>query len=192
MFGGISTKRTCSGCGVTYLWNQGLEWDSFAVAVPECFDEYKKLLTYQDNRFGLLPLRRLLVDAYYAQHPPCLEIQIFLGISRDLRADSVQNIPIYLLSLFLAFEKNVDHERIPLEVQNIKLNIIKKKIEFLELKKPTMKYELCMYDLWDIVKDTRLSREEYTYLMLRFAEKTWDAWHEYHAFIKKIYLTHKI
>ena len=191
MFGPVKSERKCPGCATVFKRDPTNEkWDELGVASPECYRFFLKVVQYHDFRFSFLPLRHLISAAYALQHLPRLEIQIALKIDRDARARSVQDVPLHLLQLFLTFEKSFEAERAQSEVDVISRKIVESHKLFLEFKRPNGVFELRAFDLWNAIDYTKLNVDEYVYLMRRFAEKTWDAWFEYHDFIRKLYKTY--
>jgi len=161
------------------------------VASPECYEVFLKIISYNDVRFSFLPLKKLIISAYAVQHLSCLEVQIALGIDRDARASSVQDIPLHLLRLFLTVEKGFSTEKVEKEFDDVRQKILEKRIIFLEPKRTKGLIELRATDVWDSINYAKLTQEEYVDLMRRFAETTWDAWFEYHDFVRNIYKTHR-
>jgi hypothetical protein len=191
MFGPVKSERKCPGCATVFKRDMANEkWDELGVASPECYYFFLKVVQYNDFRFSFLPLRHLICAAYALQHLPRLEIQIALKIDRDARARSVQNVPLHLLYLFLTFEKGFSVERVQSEVDAISRKIVANRKLFLECNRPSGAFELRAGNLWGAIDYTKLSLDEYVYLIRRFAEKTWDAWFEYHDFIRKLYKTY--
>jgi hypothetical protein len=76
------------------------------------------------------------------------------------------------------------------EVDAISRKIVANRKLFLECNRPSGAFELRAGNLWGAIDYTKLSLDEYVYLIRRFAEKTWDAWFEYHDFIRKLYKTY--
>ena len=180
--------RECPGCLSRYSPDDcpvdRTTVDKYGVMSPECVKAYADVLAYEYRRYRHSPVHQLLIDGVALQHPPHLDVQVILGIDRYLVAASVQILPMHLMSLYLAFERRLDPQRVEKEMKFVRENVIKNKIEFLELSAPKKFNCLRMIDLLEGVNSRKLLLDEFSGFIYKFADATWYAWSDHHLTIK--------
>jgi len=182
--------RECPGCSAKFQKRDGF-CDKYGVMSQECYRSFLAVVSYEQRRYGTPHIHRLLVDACFVQHPPHLDVQIILGIEKQLIAESVQNITVHLVALHLVFERRVEVVRVSREMDNFLINVQKQKVEFLELQPPRSVGSVRVIDLFQSVTAQQLTFDEYAGLIEKYADEAWDAWSAHHVFIRKIYDKYK-
>lgn len=185
--------RQCHGCKSLFPFQESLEHYQFAgigkygIATPECLAAYFDILAKENELYGYPPAHRLIVDAYSVQHPRIEEWQKKFNIELRLVRASIQSVPVHLIALYCAIEKQMDLRSIAKVMDAILTNMSKHDIQFNELKSPT---ELGFIKVGD-VKEAFFAKEctldEYTKLADNWARAAWDAWQEHHATIRHWY-----
>jgi len=93
------SRTTCPGCGLVLPLHTG-PTHAYVGASPACWELYRRLKADPFARREGSPLRRLVVDAYAAQHPG----------SPNRR--SVQSVAVHLMGLCVRLEREGEQRRL--------------------------------------------------------------------------------
>jgi hypothetical protein len=180
------TYSKCPGCGTNYLYKEYPADNRYGIMSQECRAAFDELLAKESMNFGYPPAHRLVVDAYFAQHPPHVEIQKKLGIEKRFIDASVQSVVIHLIALYLAIEKKVELSSIAKHMAHVLDNINKNSTPFFLLEPPTALGKVMIQNL---ICTTNI--ETYTQIAWQWANNVWDAWSIHHSYIKNLYENNK-
>ena len=176
----------CPGCHIILQATDYPADNRYGIASASCRKLFDEIIVKEGELYGYPPAHRLIVDAYGVQHPPRLNVQTELGISKRLVDASVQSVAIHLIALYAALEKNVPLLEISDIMRRVLSHMNPKKLSFPELLPPENLGKVRVDDVHkEVMKN--LTLDEYTKLALSWAQCAWDAWSQEHNQIRYWY-----
>lgn len=182
----ISQTRQCPGCKVILPYDDYPASDRYGILSPECRKSFDEILVKESEYFGYPPVHRLIVDAYALQHPPCLQRQSALNISKRFIDASIQSIGIHLLALYCAFEQKKELRSIASVMGHILANMAARNEVFENLQSPLNVGEIKVIDVRKAM-EALVTLEEYNKVAWDWAHSVWLAWAEHHDKVRQWY-----
>lgn len=179
----------CPGCNSMLPATDYPADNRYGVSSAACRQAFDEIITQEGAQFEYPAGHRLVVDAYWAQHPPRHAIQRELGISERFVAASIQSVSIHLIALYLALEKKVPLNDVAFHMNRVLAHMSERGANFKELTPPDNLGSLCAADVRDMMREP-LTLEAYEKIGWRWAGAVWDAWKEHHAVIRSLYETY--
>ena len=179
--------RQCPGCKTTSPLYDYPADNRYGVLSPECRATFDEILVKEGELFGYPEAHRLIVDAYWVQHPPHSKVQEELGISKRFVDASIQSIGIHLIALYLAIEKKIALKNIGSRMDHILNYINKHKLSFERLESPCDLGVIKALDVKNVINTKSLTLKEYTNLAWSWAESVWQAWSKQHKTVQNWY-----
>jgi hypothetical protein len=176
----------CPGCKIMLAATDYPADNRYGVSSAACRQAFDEILMQEGSQFGYPAVHRLIVDAYWAQHPPRHAIQQELGISERFIAASIQSISIHLIALYLALEKKVALKEIASHMDRILAHMSERGASFKELMPPEDLGSLRAADVRDMIQEP-LTLDVYEKIAWAWSNAVWDAWKEHHAVIRSLY-----
>jgi len=131
---------------------------------PGCWQIFGQVQADEAHRFGYPPARRLVVDAYMAQHPGD-------GSGRRDR----QSVFVHLAGLCAVLELQLP----PSSVINVLRRVLQQRRDFPVLARGDGPGELTVLDLVDVRDLTEYDRRAQAW-----ARSVWQTWEQHHALIR--------
>lgn len=189
----IKTKLSthmCPGCTTEFKKSESVEHyrsagiGRYGVASPECLATFFAVLARENELYGYPAAHRLIIDAYAAQHPRNADLQKKLGIEERLIAASIQSVPVHLIAIYCALEKQIPLEDIAPIMDRVLSAMNAHGIEFDNLSAPADLGDMNVAKVKQLFFSKEYTLEEYTELAFEWARVVWNAWQKEHAIIR--------
>jgi hypothetical protein len=182
--------RKCPGCHIKLSYQDYPADNRYGVHSAECRAQLDEILVKEGARFGYPAVHRLIIDSYWAQHPPHAHIQKELNIDQRFIAASIQSIGIHLIALHLSMVEKMELKGIRIEMDRIITKMNQNNISFDSLKAPEDLGSIKAADVNAAFTDD-LSLDDYDKLAWQWAHAVWKAWEHQHATVRAWYIKYK-
>lgn len=176
----------CPGCKSILPATDYPADNRYGVSSAACRQAFDEIITQEGAQFEYPAGHRLIVDAYWAQHPPRHAIQQELGIGERFIAASIQSISIHLIALYLAIEKKVALNDVALHMNRVLAQMRKQGAIFKQLTPPDDLGSLCAAEVRDMMREP-LTLDAYEKIAWKWGNAVWDVWKEHHTAIRSLY-----